>query len=191
MDCSARDQTHSFSEAVTALGCCAADLGTNESQCLDLSSRQLPSTVWHARGWMLSLHSLACPCLALGDRCAHWCDSCGYPVPEVHSVLVSELVGDISTLLCLSWTGLSKPWSPESPVAHFLDRETEAHSSVTVTSHSGWQVAWAGTCLSLKSLPLAGNSPRPHVPLVTAACSFRATLQGYVHSFGWLCRVGG
>lgn len=108
----------------------------------------------------------------LGNRRAHWCDSCGYPVPDVHSALVPKLIGDIGTLLCLSWTGPSKSWSPECPVAHFSDREIEAHSSVTVMCHSEWQVAWAGTFLSLRSLPLIGwNSPYPSLPLVTAACS--------------------
>lgn len=70
------------------------------------------------------------------------------------SALVPELVGDIRTLQCLSWTDPSKPQSLECPVPHFSARETEVH--VIIVPLPGWQVALAGPSLSLGSFPLIG-----------------------------------
>lgn len=90
-----------------------------------------------------------------------------------------ELVGDIRTLLCLSWTGPSKPQSLECPVPHFSDRKTEVH--ITIVPLPGWQVAWAGPSLSLGSFPLTGSEQFPALMCLSGHCSLypQVTLQGF------------
>lgn len=127
------------------------------------------------------MYPLACPCLALRNTCAYWCP---------HSALVPELVGDIKTLQCLSWTGPSKPRSLECPVPHFSDRETEVH--ITIVPLPRWQVAWARPSLSLGSFPLTGYEQFPALMCFSGHCSLYP--QGHpprLLGFGWLCTGGG